>query len=253
MTFWDHLEALRGCLLKILVAVAVCGVAMFCVKEPLFDLVLAPKDSNFVSYRLLEKLVGNVPAFDVELINVNLAQQFMIHLKVAMWAGVVLVSPYIIYVLFGFVAPALYENEKKYATLMVVSGYVMFMVGVLLNYLMIFPLTFRFLGTYQVSSEVVNMISLESYVGTLLMLSLVMGVVFEMPVLSWLLAKIGALKSAAMRQVRRYAIVVIMILSAIITPSGDAFTMLMVALPIYLLYEASILVVKRTEKKENKI
>lgn len=227
-----------------------CGAVMFCLKDALFEVVLAPKSSDFVSYKLLESLVGPLSEFDVSLINVNLAQQFMIHLKVALWAGALCVSPYILYVMFGYVAPALYEKERKYAIAAVGCGYFMFVTGVLLNYFVIFPLTFRFLGTYQVSQDVVNMISLESYVGTLGMLCLVMGVVFEMPVLCWLLGKMGVLSAKMMQKARRYAIVAIVAISAIITPSGDAFTLIVVSLPIYLLYELSVCVLKINDNKK---
>ena len=124
----------------------------------------------------------------------------------------------------------------------------MFLAGVVLNYFILFPLTFRFLGTYQVSPDVPNQIALSSYVGILLTLCLVMGIVFELPVLCWLLAKIGILKPEYMTRYRRHAIVVILILAAVITPTGDPFTLLIVALPIYLLYEASVLLVRQTER-----
>jgi sec-independent protein translocase protein TatC len=122
----------------------------------------------------------------------------------------------------------------------------MFLLGVALNYFLIFPLTFRFLGTYQVSSAVPNQIALTSYIDILLTLCFLMGVVFEMPVLSWLLAKMGVLKASFMTRYRRHAVVVVLIVAAIITPTGDAVTLTLVALPIYALYEVSILVVRRT-------
>ena len=128
-------------------------------------------------------------------------------------------------------------------------GYLLFMIGVLLNYFLIFPLTFRFLGTYQVSETVVNTITLTSYVDTLMMLSLMMGIVFEIPILSWLFAKLGFLTSSFMKHYRRHAIVIILVIAAIITPTSDVFTLSLVALPMYLLYEISIGVVKGTERK----
>jgi sec-independent protein translocase protein TatC len=158
---------------------------------------------------------------------------------------------YVLYLLFHFVAPGLYAHERRYAVSAVGSGYLMFLMGVALNYFIIFPLTFRFLGTYQVSPDVPNRIALTSYVGMLLMLCLVMGVMFELPVLSWLLAKVGVLKADFMTRYRKHAIVVIVILAAVITPTGDAITMSVVALPIYLLYEVSVLVVKRVSAKKS--
>lgn len=247
LTFWDHLDELRNCLLKIIVAIVVCGLAAFCFKETLFSIVLAPKNADFITYRLFAKIAGNLPYFSVNLINTGLAQQFMVHLKVAMYAGVLCVSPYILYVLFGFISPALYEKEKKHALKAVGSGYIMFILGVLLNYFLIFPLTFRFLGTYQVNAEVQNLISLDSYISTLLMLSLMLGIVFEIPVLCWLLAKFGVLSANFMKRYRRHAIVAVLVLAAIITPTADAFTLALVALPIYMLYEISIVIVRNTK------
>ena len=249
LSFWGHLEVLRHCLFRILAVTLVAGIAAFCFKNLLFSVVLAPKSPDFITYRLFERLVGPLQSFEVGLINIELAQQFIIHLKVALWMGFIIVSPYVIYVLFGFVSPALYQTERKYAVRAVLGGYVMFMLGVLLNYFLIFPLTFRFLGTYQVDPSVNNVISLDSYISTLLMLSLTMGIIFELPVLCWLLAKMGIMKAAFMKKYRRHAIVVIVIVAAIITPTGDAFTLTLVSLPIYLLFELSVLIVRRTERR----
>lgn len=248
LSFWGHLEVLRHCLFRILAVTLVAGIAAFCFKNLLFSVVLAPKSPDFITYRLFERLVGPLQSFEVGLINIELAQQFIIHLKVALWMGFIIVSPYVIYVLFGFVSPALYQTERKYAVRAVLGGYVMFMLGVLLNYFLIFPLTFRFLGTYQVDPSVNNVISLDSYISTLLMLSLTMGIIFELPVLCWLLAKMGIMKAAFMKKYRRHAIVAVVVLAAIITPTGDAFTLTLVALPIYLLFELSVLIVKKTER-----
>jgi sec-independent protein translocase protein TatC len=157
------------------------------------------------------------------------------------------VSPYLLYLLFHFVAPGLYAHEKHYALRAVGGGYVMFLMGVALNYFLIFPLTFRFLGTYQVSAEVPNQIALTSYISMLLMLCFLMGMIFELPILCWLLAKIGVLKADFMKKYRKHAVVVILIIAAVITPTGDAMTLSLVALPIYALYEISILVVKKTD------
>ena len=184
----------------------------------------------------------------MQLINVELTQQFLTHMRVALWAGLLVVSPYILYQLFAFVAPGLYQAERRLAVRAVVSGYVLFLAGVALNYFVIFPFTVRFLGGYQVSADVANTITLSRYISVLGVLSLVMGVVFELPVLCWLLAKIGVLKAQFMKHYRRHAIVVIVILAAIITPTGDPFTLSLVAIPIYLLWELSILIVKSVEK-----
>jgi len=241
MTFWDHLDELRSVIIRILVITALASAVAFCLKEELFAVVLAPRTSDFITYRLM-----GIEPFSIHLMNTGLTEQFMIHLKTACYAGLLVASPYIIYLLFGFVSPALYDNEKKYATALVLSGYLMFMLGTALNYLLIFPLTVKFLGTYQVSPDVANMLTLQSYMDTLIMMSLVMGILFELPVVSWLLGRMGLVNAGMMRTWRKHAIVAILIVSAIITPTTDAFTLFVVALPIWLLYELSIVILKLT-------
>lgn len=239
MTFWEHLDVLRGSIIRMVVAAVVLAVGAFFLKEPLFDIVLAPKDSDFITYRWL-----GGEDFSIKLINTGLAEQFMIHIKVALMVGVLVASPYILYLLFRFIAPALYENERRYSVRITVAAYVMFLIGVLVNYFLIFPLTVRFLGTYQVSETVNNMLTISSYIDTMMMMSFIFGIIFEIPVISWLLAVFGLLKASWMSQYRRHAIVGILILSAAITPTGDAITLIIVSLPIWLLYEISILIVK---------
>ncbi len=242
MTFWDHLDELRGVIIRVLVVTIIGAVVAFCLKEQLFAIVLAPRTSDFITYQLM-----GVEPFSIQLMNVGLTEQFMVHLKTAFYAGILLASPYIIYQLFRFISPALYNNEKKYATWLCTSGYLMFMMGTALNYLLIFPLTVRFLGTYQVSPDVANMLTLQSYMETLLMMSLVMGILFELPVVSWLLGKMGLINAEKMQSLRQPAIVAILIIAAIITPTTDAFTLIVVALPIWLLYELSIVIVRITK------
>lgn len=247
MTFWDHLDELRGVIVRMLVVTMLAAVVAFVMKDELFALVLAPRTSDFITYRLM-----GVEPFSIHLMNTGLTEQFMIHLKTAMYAGVLVASPYIIYILFGFIAPALYDNERRYATLLCTSGYLMFMLGTALNYLLIFPLTLKFLGTYQVSADVANMLTLQSYMDTLLMMNLVMGIVFELPVVSWILGKMGLINAQVMCTMRRHAVVVILIVAAIITPTTDAFTLFVVALPIWLLYELSIVIVRMTKQTNTK-
>ncbi len=243
LTFWDHLDELRAVLIRILVITAIAAVAAFCLKEELFAVVLAPRSSDFITYRVM-----GVEPFCINLMNTGLTEQFMIHLRTALYAGVLVALPYILFQLFRFVSPALYDHERRYATLLVGSGYMMFMMGTLLNYLLIFPLTVKFLGTYQVSPEVANMLTIQSYIDTLLMMNFVMGIVFELPVVCWLLGKMGLVTAQIMSQWRRHAVVVILIVAAIITPTTDAFTLFLVALPIWLLYEMSIWIVRITNK-----
>lgn len=239
-SFWDHLDELRKCLFRCLAATAVAGIVAFMLKEPLFNIMLAPRSSSFVTYRLL-----GVDPFNVRLMNTGLTEQFLIHLKTALYAGLLVVLPYVLYELFAFVSPALYDNERRYAGQIVGSAYVMFAIGTLLNYFLIFPFTVRFLGTYQVSTDVANMLTLQSYMDTLITMSLVIGVVFELPVVCWILGRMGLINGTMMRTYRRHAIVVILAIAAVITPTTDAFTLTIVALPIWLLYELSIWIVHK--------
>lgn len=248
LTFWEHLDVLRGSIIRMLVAAVAAGVVAFVLKDWLFGVVLAPANGDFVTYRLL-----GIEPFTLHLINTGLTEQFIIHMKVAFTAGVLIASPYILYVLFRFISPALYDNERRYSVRLTVAAYVMFIVGLLVNYFVIFPLTVRFLGTYQVSGAVDNMLTISSYVDTLAMMSIVFGIVFEIPVISWLLARFGLLKAEWMSRYRRHAIVAIVAVAAVITPTSDVFTLLIVSLPIWLLYEVSVVIVKKTVVKGKKV
>lgn len=243
LTFWDHLDVLRSSLIRMGVAVVVFAVAAFCLKDELFSVVLAPRSSNFVTYKLL-----GVDPFSIHLMNTGLTEQFMIHMRTAIYAGLLVASPYILYELFRFVSPGLYQNERHYVVWIVGAAYVMFLMGTLVNYFVVFPLTVRFLGTYQVSPDVANMLTLQSYIDTLIGMSLVMGVVFELPVVCGLLGHMGLINNRMMSEYRRHAIVAILIVAAIITPTTDMFTLFVVALPIYLLYELSIQIVRITKQ-----
>ena len=238
-SFWDHLDELRSRIIRVLLIVVVSTVVAFLLKEPLFNVVLAPRSSEFVSYRLL-----GVSAFSIHLINTGLTEQFMVHMRTSLYIGVLLASPYIIYEMFSFVSPGLYDNERRYALWIVGSAYVMFILGTLLNYFLVFPLTVRFLGTYQVNADVTNMLTLQSYIDTLISMSFLMGVLFELPVVCWLLGRMGIINAQMMGAYRRHAIVAILVLAAIVTPTTDVFTLFVVALPIWILYELSVLIVK---------
>ena len=242
MTFWDHLDVLRGSLIRMLVATVAMGIVAFCLKDILFRVVLWPCRGDFPTYRLL----GAEP-FHLRLINTELTEQFMIHMRVSLVAGLFVASPYVVYVLFRFVSPGLYEQERRVGVRLLAAAYVMFVVGIALNYFLLFPLTVRFLATYSVSDEVTTLLSLSSYVDTLLMLSLVFGILFEIPVVSWLLARFGMLRSEWMSRYRRHAVVAILVVAAVITPTADMLTLILVSLPIWLLYEVSIYLVKMTQ------
>ena len=223
------------------------AIVAFAMKTEVFSIVLAPTKSDFITYRWFSQF-GDIADFNLNLINTQLTSQFSVHMQVSIIIGIICVSPYILYSIFAFVSPALYEHERKYARLLVVAGYIMFMIGVALCYFLIFPLTIRFLGNYQVSDDVANIITLSSYIDTLTMLTLMLGIVFELPILCMLLGKMGILTADFMKEYRRHAIVIILIVAAIITPTTDVMTLMLVTLPIYLLYEISILAVKMINK-----
>ena len=234
-SFWDHLEALRMTLLRMLAVAVVMGIAAFFFKDRLFDVVLWPLHADFPTYRWL-----GAEAVEMRLINTQLTEQFMIHIKVALMAGALAASPYLLYALFSFIAPALYENELRVSRHVVWAAYLVFVLGLVVNYLLVFPLTLRFLATYSVSPDVVPMLTLENYTDTLLLMCLTFGLVFELPVVSWILGRFGMLHASWMSRYRRHAIVVILIVAAVITPTADILTLIVVSLPIWLLYEVSI-------------
>ena len=256
MSFWDHLEVFRWVLVRCLIAVLAVATLVFCFKEPVFNFIFAPKDSNFIVYRGLLHLsqVLNMPSmappvFSVKLINIQLASQFFIHMRVAFLAGILLTFPYIVYEFWNFVKPALYKHEKKSAGSILFYCCFLFYAGLAVGYYMVFPLTVQFLGTYQVSEVVANEISLNSYMDIFIILLLMMGAVFEMPILAYFLAVVGLLNSSFLKKNRRIAFIIIMAVAAVVTPTGDAFTLSVVTIPMYLLYELSISVVKRAERK----
>ncbi len=243
MTFWDHLDELRSVIIRALIAVVLLAAAAFSLKEPLFALLLAPTHSDFCTYRM----IGADTDFSLHLINTGLTEQFMVHMRTTLYVGMLCASPYVIYAVFRFVSPGLYERERRIGVRLVGSAYLMFIVGTVVNYFIVFPLAVRFLGTYQVSPEVGNMLTLHSYIDTLLGLGLVMGLVFELPVVCWLLARAGILTGDMMASYRRHAFVGILIAAAVITPTGDPFSLFAVTLPVYLLYEISIFITKHTQ------
>lgn len=224
-SFWDHLDELRSALLKSLCAWLMASVAAFCCKEPLFALLMRPLGEQ-------------------RLINIDVTAQFVTHVQVSLCIGFVAALPLIVWWLYGFVAPALYRNEKRYSVTFLVASVLLFAAGVALNYLLIFPLSFRFLSMYEVSPLVVNRISLSSYFSLLVVLSVLMGLLFEVPVLTWLLSKLGILRREHLKRYRGHVFVGILVLAAVITPTGDPFTLLLVTLPVYLLYELSILIIR---------
>ena len=214
------------------------AVLAFIFKDEVFWVIFAPKSPDFLPF-----IFGSSP--EVQLINTELTRQFVVHMMTSLYVGIIVAAPYIIFELYRFISPGLYENERRYTTPLVIASYFMFMMGILFCYFILFPITFRFLANYQVDTSIQNLISLESYIDTLVFLSLAMGIIFEIPILSWLLGRLGILHRQQMQQYRRHAIVIILIIAAIITPTSDAITLAIVSLPMYLLYEVSILLVPR--------
>ncbi len=255
MSFWDHLDDLRSVLIKIVVLLAVLTVLLFIAMPTIFDrVIMAPCDGSFVLYRWLAQLsrsIPGLPMFDtsgyhVDLINIQLSSQFFVHMSTSFWLALVLGFPFVIYLLWTFVEPALYPNEKRGARAAFLLGNLMFFVGVAVGYFIVFPITLRFFADYHVSSLVPNQISLDSYMDTFLMMVFMMGVVFEFPLVAWVLGRMGAVDRSFFREYRRHAIVVLLVLAAFITPA-DPFSMMVVFVPIYALYELSAWLVPAAE------
>jgi len=253
MTFWEHLEELRGVIFRSLIAVFVLMIVVFLGKTVLFDkIIFAPISSDFFLYRWIDSLLAliglsKLEPFSLELVNIDLAAQFFTHVKISFYVALIVAMPYIFYLLWGFIRPALYDVEKQKTKAAFAIASLLFFTGVLVGYGLIFPFTLRFLGTYQVSAAVPNQISLQSYISMFSSLILIMGVVFEMPVLAMILSKLGIINREMMQKYRKHAFVVLLIAAAVITPSGDAFTLMLVTMPLYLLYEVSI---RLTQKKK---
>lgn len=254
LTFGGHLEVLRKLLIRIIIVVVCVAVVVFAFKDLTFSILLAPSEWNFITYQWIEEFMhifGSDFHFDkfyVDLIATDLSSQFMTHLTTAIYLGLLCASPFIVYELYKFASPALYENERKYSTKLVCIVYLLFILGVLMSYYVLFPISFRFLGTYSVAEKVHSTITLDSYISTFTTLTLMMGLVFQLPVIAYVLAKMKLINAGIMKRYRHYAFLLIMLVSAIITPP-DVMTMILVGMPLYLLYEISIRIVKRTNKE----
>jgi sec-independent protein translocase protein TatC len=249
LSFWDHLEVLRWALVRIAGVLMVFLVFTFLSMPYIFDqYILAPTTSDFFVYKWLEGVSGGILNFSddfaIQIININVASQFFTHISTSISLAFVLVVPYIIFEVWKFIRPALFDHEVKHVRFAFMGSTLMFYLGCAVAYLLIFPFTFRFLTEYELSASIQNQIDLSSYIGNFIMMVMVMGLVFEMPILAWLLSCLGLVNKSFLRQYKSYAVVGLLVLSAVITPSGDPFTMMLVAVPLYLLYELSILVVK---------
>ena len=259
LTFWDHLEDLRWMLLRSLVAVFVFAILGFIIMPFLYDkYVMGPTTSDFFLYKYLCIITSKIPFipdfcddnFHVEIVNINLASQFFRHMSTSFWFAMILTFPYLVYEIWKFINPALYANEKPKVRTAFLFGTGMFFVGCLLGYSVIFPVTFRFLATYQLSPDIKNQISLDSYMDNFLMMIFIMGVMFELPLVSWLASKLGLINRIFFKKFRRHAVVILLVVAAFITPSGDPFTLMVVFIPIYLLYELSYFLVEPGKPEE---
>ena len=256
MSFLDHLEALRWHLVRSIVSIVVFAIIAFIFKDIVFNLIIAPKTPEFFTNRNLcafgtwigiEALCINSEPF--QLININLAGQFTTHIMVSMIIGLIMAFPYLIFEMWRFIGPALYDKEQQYARGAVFYISLLFILGVLFAYYVILPLSVHFLGTYQVSEEVANTINLMSYISTVSAIALAAGIVFELPVLIFFLTKIGLVTPEFLKKYRRHSLIIVLALSAIITPP-DVFSQILVAFPLMFLYEVGISLSKRIIKKE---
>ncbi|MDE7180883.1 MAG: twin-arginine translocase subunit TatC [Muribaculaceae bacterium] len=250
LTFGGHLEIFRKMLLRIVAVIVVFASVVFCCKQETFTILLAPSKWDFTTFRIIEHMMSEIGVhirfeeFSVPLISTDLSSQFMTHITVSCILGVLLASPYIIFELFRFISPALYDSERRYSVAVAVIIYAFFIIGLLMSYYVIFPISFRFLANYQVDEAIKSTITLDSYISTFTTLMFMMGIVFQLPVLAFILGRMGFIDAALLKRYRSYAFVLIMVVAAIITPP-DIFTLLIVCIPIYALYELSIFVLKR--------
>lgn len=257
MTFWEHLDELRGVLIRGIIAMVIVTIVAFSFKHILFDyIILGPKNSDFITYRVLCKLgkfLGMnsfcLDTSSIHLINISLAGQFMAHMTTSIIAGLIVTSPYIIWELWRFITPGLTPAERKNTRGAVFVISFLFLSGVLFSYFLAVPLMVNFLGNYQVSESVTNQIALVSYTSAVTTMTLLMGLVFEFPVIVLFLTKIGILTPAFMAKHRKHTIVAILILAGLITPSPDIFSQLIVAIPLYTLYEISVQLSKKIFRK----
>ena len=259
MSFLDHVEALRWHLVRAISVVFIFTIVAFLNKSFVFDtIILAPKNLDFFTYRALCKLSQLINIGDAlcmielpfQVINMSMSGQFTTHIIVSLIAGIIISSPYVIWEIWRFIKPGLYDSEKKYTSGVVFFSSLLFICGVLFGYFLIAPLSVNFLGSYSISAEVKNMIALTSYITTVSTITLGTGVIFELPIVVYFLSKLGILTPEIMKAYRKHALVVILIVAAIITPP-DVSSQVLVAIPILFLYQISIYISKMVVKKAN--
>ena len=260
MTFFDHLEELRWHIIRSVIAVFVLMVAAFALKKIIFGQILfGPTKPDFATYEFLCRLSSTIKfgsAFCIEqvnykIVNLEMAGQFMVHLKTSLAVGLVLAFPYIFWEMWRFITPGLHDDELKKSRFAILAGSVLFFVGVLFGYFVLSPFSITFFANYNVSDTIKNTFGLSNYINFLVMLVVATGIMFELPMVVFFLAKLGIVTPQMMRQYRKHALIVIMIISAIITPA-DIGTMVMVTLPVMLLYEISIFIAARIYKQRLK-
>ncbi|MDR1676576.1 MAG: twin-arginine translocase subunit TatC [Tannerella sp.] len=263
MSFWDHLEELRWTLFRSIFALFILAIAFFAFMRGdggIFpNVIMGPTRGDFLTYRLFCSVASSFSFlsefcntdFRIEIINIKLATQFFTHMTTSFWLALVCAFPYLMFEVWKFIRPALYENEKKNVRWVFLFGTGMFFIGCAVGYFLVFPMTLRFLATYEIYDAINEQVSLDSYMDNFLMLIFIMGIIFEMPLLSWLMSKLGLLHRGFFNRYRRHAVVVLLILAALITPSGDPFTLSLVFVPLYALYELSAFFVKPAPKEED--
>ena len=240
MTFWDHLDVLRKSIFRFAAVYVAVAAVLFFFKEFLFDeVILAPTDKDFYLYRLLGL------DFSLSLVNIEVSAQFLIHMKTTFISALILTFPYLVYEMWSFVAPALYEREKKAVRGSFVFAGFLFYTGLAVGYFLILPVMINFFAGYQVSADVPNTFSLSSYISLFTSTIMTFGLVFEFPTIILILSALGIVEKTMLQTYRRHAICAVVVVSALITPSGDPFSLLICAVPIYLLYEFSILICKQ--------
>lgn len=260
MGFLDHLEVLRWHLVRSFTAIILFAILAFIFRDFIFDtVILAPKNPNFFTNEMLCKfgtfidlktLCINSKPFQI--ININMAGQFSTHIMVSLVAGFIIAFPYVFWELWSFIKPALHSGEKKHARGAVFFSSLLFVIGVLFGYYIIVPLSVHFLGGYNVSEQVLNQINLGSYISTVTSVVLAAGVIFELPIIIYFLSKAGLITPNFLRKYRKHSLVVILILSAVITPP-DVFSQILVALPLVALYEIGISISKRITAKDESL
>lgn len=262
MSFFDHLDVLRKHLIRAVIAIAVfTGIAFYFNEELLDKVIFGPKKPGFWTYRMMCKLVDMFPSLgqdmcikkiNGEIINTEMAGQFNLQLNVCVMCGIVVGFPYLLWEIWRFIKPALHENERKSASGFVFFASLLFIIGILFGYFIVCPLSVNFLTGYTVSAEIKNTFTVDSYLSSVATLTLGTGIIFELPIIIFILSKLGLMTPKLMRSSRRYAAVIILIIAAIVTPTPDIMTMLIVATPLFLLYELSIFVSAYIDRKRKK-